>query len=72
MLLLVAVSAPLAAEDLMDMLLDRLLQIPITTASRYQQTSLETPATVKVITEQQIRQRRYTNLIEWTPLARTG
>lgn len=57
-------AAQPSMDDLLDLSLDELLQLPITSASRYEETILDTPATVMVITDMQIRERGYQNLID--------
>lgn len=52
------------ASALFDMSLEQLLMVRITSASRYEERILDTPATVMVVTETQIRERGYRNLAD--------
>jgi len=51
-------------DNLLELSIDQLLQLPITSASRYPETLVDTPATVMVITDVQIRERGYQNLLD--------
>lgn len=53
-----------AQEDLSKLTLEQLLDVPVVTATRQEEKSSSAPATVFVITEEQIRQRGYDNLEE--------
>jgi iron complex outermembrane receptor protein len=58
-------SGPAAAQsDIAHLSLEQLVQMKITTASRYAQTSLETPAVVSVVTAEDIRAFGYRNLAD--------
>jgi iron complex outermembrane receptor protein len=60
-----ACSAPAAAStDIAFLPLEQLLQMEVTTASRYAQTALEAPAVVSVVTAEDIRTFGYRNLAE--------
>lgn len=59
-----AQAAQPALDDLLELSLDQLLQLNITSASRYEETILDTPATVMVVTDIQIRERGYQNLLD--------
>ncbi|WP_298209468.1 TonB-dependent receptor [Acidovorax sp.] len=68
-LLLVCVAAAnmqaqAAAADIADMPLEQLMQMQVTTASRYAQTALEAPAAVSVVTADDIRLFGYRTLAE--------
>ena len=52
------------AEKLMPLSLMELINIPVVTASRRQETRDQTPAHIVVITREQIRERRYKNLAD--------
>lgn len=61
------VRAAPADSDLMRLLplsLEELLNVPVTTASRREETRGQTPAHIVVVTRQQIRERRYRNLAD--------
>ncbi len=51
-------------EYLLNLPLESLFDVEITTASKHAEDINDTPATVFVITQQQIRQRRYTSLVD--------
>ena len=53
-----------AQADMADLPLEQLMQLQVTTASRYAQTALEAPATVSVVTADDIRLFGYRNLSE--------
>jgi len=53
-----------AQTDMADLPLEQLMQLQVTTASRYAQTALEAPATVSVVTADDIRLFGYRNLSE--------
>jgi iron complex outermembrane receptor protein len=53
-----------AQPDMADLPLEQLMQLQVTTASRYAQTALEAPATVSVVTADDIRLFGYRNLSE--------
>lgn len=53
-----------AQTDMADLPLEQLMQLQVTTASRYAQTALEAPATVSVVTADDIRLFGYRNLAE--------
>lgn len=59
-----AQAAQPTLDNLLDLSLDQLLQLNITSASRYEETILDTPATVMVVTDVQIRERGYQNLVD--------
>ncbi|NRB40312.1 MAG: TonB-dependent receptor plug domain-containing protein [Pseudomonadales bacterium] len=52
------------ALDLFDLSLEELLNLKVTTASRYEQSSNKAPATMMVVTQQQIRERGYRHLLD--------
>lgn len=54
-LLLASVTNANAQADMVDLPLEQLMQMQVTTASRYAQTALEAPATVSVVTAEDIR-----------------
>lgn len=57
-----AESTDLNVKQLRNLSLSELLDVPITTASRRAEKTTDTPASVTVITKEQIEQRRYINL----------
>jgi outer membrane receptor protein involved in Fe transport len=59
---LAAEAADLNVKQLRNLSLSELLDVPITTASRQSEKATDTPASVMVITKEQIEQRRYINL----------
>ena len=59
-----AASAALAQTDIAHLPLEQLMQMEVTTASRYAQTALEAPAIVSVVTAEDIRTFGYRNLAE--------
>ena len=50
-------AAPLPVESLESMTLEQLMDIPVYAASRYEQKSTEAPASVTIVTSEQIRRR---------------
>ena len=66
LLLTLASCAPVAqgAQELTEMSLDQLLDIPVVSASRFEQKSSETPSTVSVVTQDDIRQYGWRTLGE--------
>lgn len=61
----VSFATPAASsESLADLGLEELLQITVVSASRFEQSTTEAPATVTVIGEEELRQRGYRNLAE--------
>ena len=52
------------SQSLYDMNLEDLMQLKTTTASRSEETVIDAPAKVKIITKQQIRERGYINLFD--------
>lgn len=69
-LAIATLAAPALAKDMDDLTrllplsLEELLNTPVVTASRRQETRAETPAHIMVITREQIRDRRYRNLAD--------
>lgn len=57
-------SLPVAAADLTDLALEDLLRIDVVSASRFAQSTVEAPAAVTVIAEEELRQHGYRNLAE--------
>jgi len=51
-------------DQLMNLSLEQLMEIPIVTASKHEETIDDTPSTVIVVTKEQIHQRHYVNLLD--------
>ncbi|NRB43114.1 MAG: TonB-dependent receptor plug domain-containing protein, partial [Pseudomonadales bacterium] len=59
---LCTLSFTVNAFGIYDLSLEELLNVKIITASRYQQSFIKAPATMMVVTQQQIRERGYRHL----------
>jgi iron complex outermembrane receptor protein len=57
-------ARPLAAQDVAALSLDSLLSINVSTAARYDQSVLEAPASVTIVTAEQIQQYGYRTLAD--------
>jgi len=57
-------SVPAGAADLSELALEDLLQVDVVSASRFEQSVAEAPATVSVIGEEELRSHGYRNLAE--------
>ena len=57
-------AAPLPAESLESMSLEDLMNIPVYAASRYEQKSSEAPASVSIVTSEQIRRYGWRTLVD--------
>ena len=62
--LLAGITSVYAQADMVDLPLEQLMQMQVTTASRYAQTALEAPAAVSVVTAEDIRVFGYRSLAE--------
>lgn len=62
--LLAGITSAYAQADMVDLPLEQLMQMQVTTASRYAQTALEAPAAVSVVTAEDIRLFGYRSLAE--------
>ena len=62
--LLAGITSAYAQADMVDLPLEQLMQMQVTTASRYAQTALEAPAAVSVVTAEDIRLLGYRSLAE--------
>jgi outer membrane cobalamin receptor len=62
--ILVVAAEEQAMNQLLDLSLEQLMEVPIITASKHEETIDDTPSTVIVVTQDQIYRRHYVNLLD--------